>query len=241
VRSIVITGGNGGLGLGIASYFLEKDPGCRVWLGVRENRAAAAALAQANRDRCRLLTLDVTDPGAWTSAVSQVVAEDGRIDVLVNNAGQHRDRLLATMDAADWHGVIATNLDSVFHGCRAVITPMMRQRFGRIINIASLSAILPPLGQTNYAAAKAGVVALTRTLAKETARSGITVNAVLPGYIETEALAGMDEETRKQARSSVPMRRFGRPEEVAAAVFFLACQDAGYVTGSALKIDGGIY
>jgi 3-oxoacyl-[acyl-carrier protein] reductase len=118
---------------------------------------------------------------------------------------------------------------------------MLRQRSGRIINIASLSALLPPLGQTNYAAAKAGVVAFTRTLAKEVARAGITVNAVLPGYIETEALAGMDEETRRQARKAVPMRRFGRPEEVAALVRFLACQDAGYVTGSAVKIDGGVF
>jgi 3-oxoacyl-[acyl-carrier protein] reductase len=118
---------------------------------------------------------------------------------------------------------------------------MMRQRFGRIINIASLSAVLPPMGQTNYAAAKAGVVALTRTLAKETGRAGITVNAVLPGYIETEALSGMDEEGRKQAKIGIPMRRFGKPEEVAAAVFFLASAEASYVTGSSLKIDGGIF
>jgi 3-oxoacyl-[acyl-carrier protein] reductase len=117
----------------------------------------------------------------------------------------------------------------------------MRQRFGRIINVSSLSAIMPPLGQTNYAAAKAGVVALTRTLAKEVARSGITVNAILPGYIETEALSAMDEETRKTAQKSVPMRRFGQPSEVAAAVYFLASPDAAYITGAALKIDGGIY
>jgi 3-oxoacyl-[acyl-carrier protein] reductase len=117
----------------------------------------------------------------------------------------------------------------------------MRQRFGRIINIASLSAIMPPLGQTNYAAAKAGVVALGRTLAKEVARSGITVNSVLPGFIETEALGGMDEETRKQAQKGIPMRRFGKPDEVAAAVYFLASPDAAYITGASLKIDGGIF
>jgi 3-oxoacyl-[acyl-carrier protein] reductase len=118
---------------------------------------------------------------------------------------------------------------------------MMRQRYGRIVNIASLSAVLPPLGQTNYAAAKAGVVALGQTLAKEVARSGITVNSVLPGFIETEALGGMDDEARKSAQRGIPMRRFGKPEEVAAAVFFLASAEASYITGAALKIDGGIF
>lgn len=241
MRSILITGGNGGLGLAMGSHFLEQDPQALVWLGVRKNRAAAEALAAAHPERCRLLDLDVTDPAAWETAVAAVLDADGRIDVLVNNAGLHQDGLLATMDAATWSRVISTNLDATFHGCRAVVVPMMRQRFGRIINIASLSAILPPLGQTNYAAAKAGVVALGRTLAKEVARSGITVNSVLPGYIETEALGGMDEEARKQARMTIPMRRFGTADEVAAAVYFLASPQAAYITGSALKIDGGVF
>lgn len=241
MRSILITGGNGGLGLATGRYFLTHDPEARVWLGVRSNRDRAAALAAGYPDRCRLLDLDVTAPAAWEMAVAAILENDGRIDVLVNNAGTHRDCLLAAMPADAWHQVIASNLDATFHGCRAVVTPMMRQRSGRIINIASLSAILPPLGQTNYAAAKAGVVALGRTLAKETARSGITVNSILPGYIETDALADMDEETRKQAKSGIPMRRFGKPDEVAAAVYFLASADAAYITGAALKIDGGIF
>jgi 3-oxoacyl-[acyl-carrier protein] reductase len=241
VRSILVTGGNGGLGLGIARYFLDHDPQARVWLGVRANRAAAEALAAEAAGRCDLIDLEVTDPAAWAAAVGHIVAADGRLDVLVNNAGMHRDCLLAAMPDEAWHSVIAANLDAVFHGCRAAVIPMMRQRFGRIINIASLSAVLPPLGQTNYAAAKAGVVALGQTLAKEVARAGITVNSVLPGYIETEALGGMDEEARKSARRGIPMRRFGSPQEVAAAVYFLASSDASYVTGSALKIDGGIF
>ena len=240
MRSILITGGNGGLGLGIAQYFLDNDPEARVWLGVRSNRAAAENLATTSAGRCRLVTLDVTDPREWAAAVETIVATDGRLDVLVNNAGMHHDCLLAAMPAETWHSVIAANLDSVFHGCRAAVAPMMRQRFGRIINIASLSAVLPPLGQTNYVAAKAGVVALGQTLAKETARAGITVNSLLPGFIETEALSEMDAEARKQAQRGIPMRRFGKPAEVAAAVYFLASADAGYITGAALKIDGGI-
>lgn len=241
MRTILITGGNGGLGLGIALAFLTKEPDARVWLGVRENRAAAAALVDEFAGRCRLVDLDVTDAAAWDAAISKITAGDGRIDVLVNNAGMHRDCLLAAMPADTWRDVISANLDSVFHGSKAVVVPMMRQRFGRIINVSSLSALLPPLGQTNYAAAKAGVVAFTRTMAKEVARSGITVNCVLPGYVETEALREMDQEARKQARAGIPMRRFGKVEEVAAAVIFFASADASYITGSSLKIDGGIF
>lgn len=236
-----MTGANGGLGQGIARYFLAHDADCKVWLGVRSNRSQAEALAAEFPDRCRLVSLEAAEPGDWTRAVAGILAEDGRLDVLVNNAGVHRDYLLAMMPREAWQEVVSSNLDSVFHGCQAVVGTMMKQRHGRIVNVASLSALLPPAGQTNYAAAKAGVVAFTRSLAKETARAGITVNAVLPGYIDTGALGGMDEEAKKQARMVVPMRRFGKPEEVAAAVFFLACQDAGYITGSALKIDGGIF
>jgi 3-oxoacyl-[acyl-carrier protein] reductase len=241
VRSILITGGNGGLGLGIARYFLGHDPEARVWLGVRANRGQAEILVADHPGRCRLVDLEVTTPAAWKSAVDEILETDGRLDVLVNNAGLHRDCLLAAMHDETWHSVIAANLDSVFHGCRAAVTPMMRQRFGRIINIASLSAVLPPLGQTNYAAAKAGVVAFGQTLAKEVARAGITVNSLLPGFIETEALGDMDDEARKAAQRGIPMRRFGKPEEVAAAVYFLASNEASYITGSALKIDGGIF
>ncbi|HRX54893.1 MAG TPA: SDR family oxidoreductase, partial [Verrucomicrobiales bacterium] len=129
----------------------------------------------------------------------------------------------------------------VFHGCQAVVRTMMGQRHGRIVNVSSLSALLAPPGQTNYAAAKAGVLALTQSLAKEVARAGITVNAVCPGYIDTGALEALDDDTRRRLEAGIPMRRFGRPGEVAAAVDFLASEAASYISGAVLKIDGGIF
>ncbi len=240
-RSILITGGNGGLGQAMARSFLEESPNNVVWLGVRSRRDAADQLAASQPERCRCLELDVTHAAAWAEAVRRLTEVSGRLDVLINNAGNHQDGLLATMPAAAWDSVLATNLDAVFHGCQAVLPTMISQRHGRIVNVASLSALLAPGGQTNYAAAKAGVVALTQSLAKEVARIGITVNAICPGYVETEALAGMGPEERRAAQMRIPMRRFGRPEEVAAAVRFLACPDASYITGSVLKIDGGVF
>ena len=239
-RVILITGGNGGLGQAMAKTFIAESPENFVWLGVHRNRTRADELAARVPQQCRCTMLDVRDAKGWANVVRDIVAEHSRLDVLVNNAGSHKDALLANMPEETWRDVLSTNLDSVFHGCQAVLPTMIGQRHGRIINVASLSALLAPPGQTNYAAAKAGVVALTESLAKEVARIGITVNAVCPGYIETEAVAGMSEEERKAALQRVPARRFGKPEEVAAAVRFLACPDAGYVTGSALKIDGGV-
>lgn len=239
-RVILITGANGELGLAIARAFLGESPANVVWLAVNRRRERADALAAEHSACCHVIALDVREAAAWKLAVEQICAQHGRLDVLVNNAGIHQDALLAMMPPESWRDVLAVNLDGVFHGCQAVLPTMIGQRGGRIINIASLSALLAPAGQTNYAAAKAGVVALTQSLAKEVARLGVTVNAICPGYVETEALASMNEAERKRAQQQIPMRRFGRPEEVAAAVRFLACSEAGYVTGSVLKIDGGI-
>jgi 3-oxoacyl-[acyl-carrier protein] reductase len=240
MRVILVTGANGGLGQAIARSFLDESLENFVWLGVHKSQEHASRLVDESAGRARMVVLDVTSRVDWERAVQQILQEHQRIDVLVNNAGRHRDGLLGTLAQEAWDEVLSTNLDSVFHACQTVLPPMISQRCGRIINIASLSALLAPAGQTNYAAAKAGVIALTQSLAKEVARIGITVNAICPGYIETEALAGMPAEERKIVTGKVPMRRFGRPEEVASAVRFLACSEAGYITGSVIKVDGGI-
>jgi 3-oxoacyl-[acyl-carrier protein] reductase len=240
-RVILVTGANGRLGQAIARSFLAESAENCVWLGVRANRKAAEVLAAEFPERCWCMELEVTQPDGWRTAVGVILAQEKRFDVLVNNAGCHQDHLLATMPPSAWQEVLAANLDAVFHGCQAVLPAMISQRHGRIVNVASLSALVPPAGQANYAAAKAGVVALTKSLAKEVARIGITVNAVCPGYVETEALQGLGAEEQKAAVGRIPMRRFGRPDEIAAAIRFLACVEASYITGSVLKVDGGLF
>lgn len=235
-RSILITGANGVLGHAIAKRFLVSEPDSRIYLGVRTHRERVDALIAEFPERVIAISLDVTDPVAWTDAVQQI----SNLTVLINNAGHHDDALLATMSSEQWHTVIAGNLHSVFLGCQSALPSMMHERTGRIINIASLSALHSPAGQTNYAAAKAGVIGLTQSLAKETARLGITVNAIAPAHIEGASPAGWSDEQLRAVRLQTPMRRFAKPDEIAAAVFFLASNDASYITGTTLKMDGGL-
>jgi 3-oxoacyl-[acyl-carrier protein] reductase len=239
-RPLLITGANGTLGHATARYFLERDPACHVFLGVRERRDNAEALVAAHPGRAFLCPLEITQAESWTAALTQITETSGPLSVLINNAGYHDDALLATMTQTQWSGVLDANLNAVFLGCQAALQPMMHQRWGRIINVASLSALHSPAGQTNYAAAKAGVIGLTQSLAKETARLNITVNAICPGHIEGALPAGWSEDQIKAIRRSTPMRRFARPEEIAAVVFFLASPEASYMTGASLKLDAAL-
>ena len=239
-RSILITGANGALGLAIAESFLTREADCHVFLGVRERRDRARELASRFPGRADMIFLEITSPESWKTAVGEIEGRDRPLGALINNAGFHEDALLANMAQDQWSRVLDANLNAVFHGCQAVLPGMMRQCQGRIVNIASLSAIWSPAGQTNYAAAKAGVIGLTQSLAKESARMGITVNAVCPGYIEGGLPADWTAERLKTLKMQLPMRRFAEPSEVAAAVFFLASAEASYITGSTLKIDGGM-
>ncbi|MCP5555158.1 MAG: SDR family NAD(P)-dependent oxidoreductase [Verrucomicrobiales bacterium] len=240
-RVALVTGANGGIGAAVARQLLARGTATHVALGIHSSTAVAGEIVREQGDRAWLQPLDVTQPGDWQAAVSSIVERHGRLDILVQAAGFHQDALLGTMAVETWSGVVSGNLDSVFHGCQAVVRTMMGQRHGRIVNVSSLSALLAPPGQTNYAAAKAGVLALTQSLAKEVARAGITVNAVCPGYIDTGALEALDDDTRRRLEAGIPMRRFGRPGEVAAAVDFLASEAASYISGAVLKIDGGIF
>jgi 3-oxoacyl-[acyl-carrier protein] reductase len=238
MKHIIITGGNSGIGCAIAEAFLQQCDAVKIWLGVRSNRNRAEALQAQFPQQVGLIELDVTRAEDWQKAMQEINAP---IAVLVNNAGKHDDHLFANMSEDSWHDVIDINLHSAYHGTKAVLPSMMRERYGRIINISSLSAILPRIGQVNYAAAKAGLNAMTQALSKEVARMGITVNAIMPGFIETEALSSLPEDAKALAKKDIPMRRFGKASEVAAAVRFLASDDAAYITGAILKIDGGIF
>jgi len=172
--------------------------------------------------------------------VDAIVAEYGRIDILVNNAGITRDGLLMRMSEEDWDAVLATNLKSVFNMTKAAIKPMMGQRSGKIINITSIAGIVGNPGQTNYSSSKAGMIGFTKSLAREVASRNIQVNAVAPGFIDTEMTGALNEEQRKRLLETIPLKRMGRPGEIGSAVRFLASADADYVTGQVLCVDGGM-
>ncbi|MEK6201591.1 MAG: 3-oxoacyl-[acyl-carrier-protein] reductase [Desulfobulbaceae bacterium] len=240
-QKVVITGASRGLGRAISLAFLKQ--GATVIGIYGGNREAASAFAEECRqfgDRLQLHQCDVADGRQVEEFFRQVEDEFDTIDILINNAGIRRDALLALMDSKDWQQVIDINLTGTFNMSKQAVLLMMKQKYGRIINITSPVAHLGFAGQANYAASKAGQIGMTKSLAKETARKKITVNCVSPGFIATDLLADLSAEQVADYKKLVPMRRFGTAEEVADAVLFLAGPQASYITGAVLEVNGGL-
>jgi len=237
----VVTGGSRGIGRAIALAFGQA--GARVVVTCTRQREAAeevvAALQQMGRAG-QVCQFDVTDYAATTAAFDEIVKLCGRVDILVSNAGVRSDQLLVRMKPEDWDLVIHTNLSGTFHCARAVVRTMLRQRWGRIIAITSVIGLMGNVGQTNYAASKAGIIGFTKALAKELAPRGITVNAVAPGFIETDMTRELSDTQRQALLQHIPLGSLGTPEDVAACVLFLASDEARYITGEVVSVSGGL-
>ena len=237
----IVTGGSRGIGRAVVERLARK--GVDVTFTFVANETAAQSLAMdlsASGRKVRALRVDARDVAACKTMVETVISEHGRIDLLVNNAAVIADKLLAMMAQEDWDKVVNTSLNGIFGTTQPTARQMMRQRAGRIVNLTSVSGIVGIAGQTNYSAAKAAIIGFTRSLAKELAPLGICVNAVAPGFVDTEMLAGFSPAQRKSALASVPMHRFAHADEIAALVCYLALEAPAYLTGQTVVIDGGL-
>jgi 3-oxoacyl-[acyl-carrier protein] reductase len=239
-RKAVVTGAGRGIGKAIAEALARH--GVKV-ICVSKSESSCGAVAEAivaAGGAARALAVDVADGAAVAKAAEQLLAEEGKIDLLINNAGITRDGLLARMSEDDWNAVIQTNLTSCFHWTKAIGWPMCRARYGRIVNIASVVGLVGNAGQANYAAAKGGMIAFTKSVAKEFARRNVTANVVAPGFIRTDMTSVLSEDVQKAAQSVIPMQRFGEASDVAAMAAFLCSEEAGYITGQVFTVDGGM-
>jgi len=238
----LVTGGSRGIGRAIALRLAAA--GATAVVNYRDNAPAAeetVRLIAAAGGRACAARFDVGDAEAVRVGVQNIVDEHGRLDLLVNNAGLAVDALLLRLKEEDWERVLRTNLTGVFHCTKAAVRAMVRARYGRIVNLTSVVAEMGNAGQVAYAAAKAGVIGFTKSLAREVAARGITVNAVAPGLVETDMTAGLDDRQRSFYTNVIPAGRIATPEDVAAAVAFLASPEAGYITGQVLHVNGGLY
>ena len=239
-RVALVTGASRGIGAAIARRLASQ--GARVVAAARtDNARPVAEDITRTGGQAEAITLDVTDGSAAETAMAGIVERHGRIDILVNNAGIARDQLLLRMKRDDWDAVLTTNLTAAFALTQAALKSMIRQRQGRIISISSVVGQSGNAGQANYAASKAGLIGFTKAVALEVASRGITANVVAPGLIETDMTQSIAEKAREQWESRIPLRRLGTPDDVAAAVCFLASDEASYITGQVLAVNGGMY
>jgi 3-oxoacyl-[acyl-carrier protein] reductase len=240
-RTAFVTGAGRGIGRAVALSLAQAGARVVVASNEPENNEKVAAEIRAAGGEAFPLFVDMASPDSIREAFRKASEEFGRTDILVNNAGITRDALAVRMKKEDWDLVMKINLEGAFLAIQQVLPDMMRQRWGRIINIASVVGLMGNAGQANYVASKAGLIGLTKALAQEVASRNITVNAVAPGYIETDMTARLPEEVKQRMLNMIALKRFGRPEDVAAAVRFLASEEAGYITGHVLNVNGGMY
>lgn len=238
-RVALVTGSGRGIGREIALKLAEVGAAIVVNDVTEAAEAVAEEIRAMNRQSLAVMA-DVSLSQDVTRLVETAISAYGKVDILVNNAGISRDQLLLRMSEEDWDRVISINLKSVFLCTRAVVRHMIKQRWGRIISIASVVGIVGNRGQANYASAKAGIIGFTRTIAKEVASRGITANAIAPGFIDTEMTQRLDDEWKQQLKQQIPLGYFGSPQDVAEAVAFLASEEARYITGQVLGVDGGL-
>jgi 3-oxoacyl-[acyl-carrier protein] reductase len=238
-KSALITGGSRGIGRAIAIALASH--GARVAVNYATNAAAAdETVGQIGKDTAIALAGDVSDPASAAKLVDATIAAFGRIDILVNNAGVTADDLILRMSEDEWDRVLDTNLKGTFHVTKAAIRPMVRQRFGRIINISSVAGMVGNAGQANYSAAKAGIIGFTKAIAKEVASRSITANVIAPGFVDTEMTADLTDAQRTEIMRMVAVGRTATPADVAPAAVFLASDEAAYITGHVLTVDGGL-
>jgi 3-oxoacyl-[acyl-carrier protein] reductase len=239
-RVAIVTGASRGIGRAIAARLASQ--GATVLAAARgDNAKAAAEEIQAGGGKAEAIALDVTDSAAAEAAVASAIERHGRIDILVNNAGITRDQLMLRLKRDDWDVVLATNLTSAYTLTQAVLKPMIRQRSGRIVCISSVVGQSGNAGQANYAASKAGLIGFAKSVALEVASRNITVNVVAPGMIATDMTGALPEKTREALIGRIPLGRLGGPDDIAAAVCFLASDEAAYITGQVLAVNGGMY